>query len=57
MTQEQALGLLIQGITVAQAKGAFNLQEAKLLAEAIEIFTKKPEEKVEEVKEVDEEKK
>lgn len=51
MTQEQALGVLIQAVQLAQTKGAFNLQEAKMLAEAVDMFTKKPEEKVEEVKE------
>lgn len=50
MTQEQALGVLIEAVQLAQTKGAFNLQEAKIIAEATELFTKKPEEKVEEVK-------
>lgn len=43
MKQEQALQILINAAIVAQRKGAFELQEAKLVAEAVEVFTKKPE--------------
>jgi hypothetical protein len=43
MTQEQALGIIIQAVNVAQQKGAFNLAEAKIIAEAVEVFTKKKE--------------
>lgn len=55
MNQEQALNVLIQSVNIAQQKGAFNLQEAKIIAEAVEVFIKKPEtpvepEKKEEVK-------
>ena len=43
MNQEKALNILVQAVQVGQAKGAYNLQEAKIIAEAVEVFTKKPE--------------
>ncbi len=46
MTQEQALNILIQTAHLAQAKGALLLKDATVVAEAIELFTKKPEEVV-----------
>lgn len=39
LTQEQALSVLIQGARVAQSKGAFTLEDAKVVAEAIAVFT------------------
>ena len=36
--QETALKLLIQGINLAQSRGAFNLQEAELLSKCIKLF-------------------
>lgn len=39
LTQEQALSVLIQGARVAQSKGAFTLEDAKVVAEAITVFT------------------
>ena len=38
MNQEQALSVLIQAARVAQSKGAFTLEDAKVIAEAIAIF-------------------
>ena len=37
---EQALSILVQAIELAQTKGVFNLQDARLLAESIEFLTK-----------------
>tara|TARA_R100001530_G_scaffold134173_2_gene108546 strand:- start:295 stop:450 length:156 start_codon:yes stop_codon:yes gene_type:complete len=50
MDKQKALELLIQGIHVAQGKGAFNLEESKLLAEAVDVFTEKPKEEKKEKK-------
>lgn len=55
MDNQKALEVLVQAVQIAQQKGAFNLQEAKIIAEAVEVFIKKPEtpvepEKKEEVK-------
>jgi tellurite resistance protein len=41
MKQEQALNVLIAGIKVAQAKGAFTLEESALLYKAIDVFLPK----------------
>jgi hypothetical protein len=41
MTKEQSLQILIQAAQVGQAKGAYTLQEAKLIAEAMETFIPK----------------
>ncbi len=38
MNQEQALSVLIQAARVAQSKGAFTLEDAKVIAEAISVF-------------------
>jgi hypothetical protein len=38
MTQDQALSVLIQAARVAQAKGAFTLEDAKIVAEAVTVF-------------------
>jgi len=37
-TQQQAVGLLIQAAQIAQKRGAFDLNEAGLLAEAINLL-------------------
>jgi len=37
-TQNQAVGLLIQAAQVAQKRGAFDLNEASLLSEAINFL-------------------
>ena len=38
MDQQQALTVLVQAAQVAQSKGAFTLQEAGVLAQAIAAF-------------------
>lgn len=38
MNQDQALSVLIQAARVAQSKGAFTLEDAKVIAEAISVF-------------------
>lgn len=39
LTQNQALGLLIQGVNFAQSKGVFALNDAALLHKAVSMFT------------------
>lgn len=58
MKEQDALNILVQAVHIGQTKGAYNLQEAKLIAEAVEVFVKKPEQtnKVEEVNNIKEEK-
>lgn len=41
MNQQQALEILINGIKVAQKRGAFELEEATLLGEAVRVFIPK----------------
>ncbi len=52
-TQQQAVGLLIQAAQIAQKRGAFDLNEAGLLAEAVNLLAPPPEpqEEVEEEEE------
>lgn len=50
MDTNKALQTLISAVSLATSKGAFNLQEAKVIAEAVEVFTKQPEEPKEEPK-------
>jgi hypothetical protein len=38
LTQDQALGVLIQGIRIAQKAGAFSLEDAEILSKAIKVF-------------------
>jgi len=38
LTQQQAIGLLVQGVQIAQQRGAYNLEEAELIAIAIRAF-------------------
>ena len=38
LTQEQALSVLIQGIQIAQGKGAYTLEDASVLAKAVAVF-------------------
>ena len=42
--QEVALKVLIQGVNLAQSRGAFNLSEAGLLDKCIKMFTRPPQE-------------
>ncbi len=44
MEKEQALEVLIQAVNLAQSKGVFLLQEAVIVAKAIEILTPKKDE-------------
>lgn len=45
LNQEQALNLLVQAVRVGQSKGAYSLEDASLLAQAIAVFTPPTEEK------------
>ena len=38
LTQGQALNVLIQGVRIAQAKGAFTLEDAELVSRAVKVF-------------------
>jgi len=38
LTQNQAVNVLIQAARIAQAKGAFTLEDAELVAKAIKVF-------------------
>ena len=38
LTQDQALSVLVQAARVAQSKGAFTLEDAKVIAEAVSVF-------------------
>lgn len=42
MDNQKALRILINAVNLAVTKGAFNLQEAKIIAEAVEQFNKPP---------------
>jgi len=42
LTQDQALGVLIQGVRIAQAKGAFTLEDAEIVARAVKVFVPAP---------------
>mgnify|MGYP003628063469 CR=1 FL=1 len=39
MEQNQALTVLVQAVNLAQKRGAFNLDEARAVADAVTIFT------------------
>ena len=39
MDQNQALNTLVQAVNLAQQRGAFNLKEAAVLANAVQVFT------------------
>jgi hypothetical protein len=40
LTQEQALSVLIQGVRIAQGKGAYSIEDAEIIAKAIKVFVK-----------------
>tara|TARA_Y100000310_G_scaffold180322_1_gene180217 strand:- start:3001 stop:3189 length:189 start_codon:yes stop_codon:yes gene_type:complete len=44
MDQNQALNTIVQGINVAQQRGAFSLKEASVLSSAVEVFVPPTEE-------------
>ncbi len=48
MKPNEALEILVKAAGIAQSKGAFNLAEAKVVCEAVEVFTKKEEVKTNE---------
>jgi hypothetical protein len=39
MNQNDALNILLQAVNVAQAKGAFSLEEAAVIAQSVNVFT------------------
>ena len=39
MNQNEALNLLVQAVNLAQQKGAYSLQEAAAIAQAVQTFT------------------
>ena len=41
-TPEQAVGLLIQGVQLAQSRGTYNLSEAQLLSQAVNLLVPEP---------------
>jgi len=43
ITQDQALQILVDTAEHAVQRGGFKLSEARIIAEAVEAFTKKPE--------------
>ena len=38
-TANQALNMLVQGVELAQKRGAYNLEEAALLSQAVKLFS------------------
>lgn len=51
MNQEQALQILVQAVQVGQSKGAFNLNDAALIAQAVSLLVKPEETTKENIKE------
>jgi gamma-glutamyltranspeptidase len=51
LNQAQAIDVLIQAVRLAQAKGAFTLEDAELVSRAIKVFI--PEKQVESVSETE----
>ena len=47
LTQQQAVGLLVQGVQMAQSRGAYNLNEAELIAKAIRAYAQSETKKTE----------
>lgn len=43
MNKDQALQILIQGVEIAQSKGAYNLQDSATILQAIQTLTQKEE--------------
>lgn len=54
MNQQQALGVLVQAVNMAQSRGAYSLDEASAIATAVSLF-KPPESSNEEVESASEE--
>jgi hypothetical protein len=40
MDTKKALETIVQGVMIANKRGAFELAESKVIAEAVEVFTK-----------------
>lgn len=38
LSQDQALSVLIQAVRIAQSKGAYTLEDAKVIADAVAVF-------------------
>ncbi len=38
LTQEQAIGILIQGASLAQKAGVYSLEDAELVSKAVRVF-------------------
>lgn len=38
MTSDQAIGILIQSVNIAQQKGAYSLRDASIIHKAIEVL-------------------
>ena len=38
LSQDQALNVLIQAVRIGQSKGAYTLEDAKVIADAIAVF-------------------
>lgn len=38
MNQHQALSVLVQAVNVAQSRGAYNLEEANTISQAVTVF-------------------
>ena len=51
--QQEALEVLVQAVTVAQKRGAFNLDEAGVIANAVSVFVPAPAPPAEEAAEVE----
>lgn len=43
MKNEDAVSVLLQAVNIAQQKGAFTLKDASVVAQAVEILSKKEE--------------
>ena len=50
MDKSQALQILVQAAQISVKRGAFELAETPVIAEAVAVFTKKEEEPVKETK-------
>ena len=49
MEQNEALNLLVQAVNLAQQKGAYSLQEAAAIAQAVQTFTSSQEQDLSDV--------
>ena len=47
MDTNQALNVLIQAVNVAQKRGAYNLQEASTISNAVSVFVTEPSSEIE----------